>query len=341
MSRTLLLVANAGESTITTFGVDGTKLVTLATSPTPGPCSTFAYDPVNQLVLAGCKGTPPVIAALHLQTDGSLHQVSHFDVPASPVYLTLLDGLLLSASYQGDRADAWPISGTTHGSITSTIKYAKLHSIVTDPTARHVYAVSLGQDLIAQYELTSDKQLRPLFRPVVEAPSGSGPRHLVIDRTGLNAYLVTEFSGEVIRYARDPQTGALSRGESVSIVDPGAGLKHSRIGADPLAESLIWGADIQLSGDRRWLFATERTASTIATVSLTPDGHLGEVVALRGVETQPRGFAVSATGSLVAVAGEISGQVGLHQVDDQGQLSEVDRQPSGARANWTRFIDLP
>ena len=52
--------------------------------------------------------------------------------------------------------------------------------------------------------------------------------------------------------------GRLTPAESVSIVDPDAGLKHSRFGADPRAEHLIWGADLHLAQGGRCLLYTSR-----------------------------------------------------------------------------------
>ena len=139
-------------------------------------------------------------------------------------------------------------------------------------------ALALGADLIAQYALDADSGLRALTPSTAAAPQGSGPRHLVVSDDATSAYLVTEFSGEVVRYAR-AEDGTLSARESVVIADPAAGLAHSRFGADPAAEHLIWGADLHVARGGSLLVATERTASTVASVELGADGVLGQVLA--------------------------------------------------------------
>ena len=152
-----------------------------------------------------------------------------------------------------------------------------------------------------------------------------------------SAYLVTEFTGEVIRFERDDATGVLTPAESVSIVDPGAGLSTSRLGADPMEEHLIWGADVHLAQFGSFLLATERTASTVATVSMEPEGLLGSVIGLTPTEAQPRGFAVAPDNRHVVVAGERSGGVALYELSDEGILTELDRRDTGSGANWVRF----
>lgn len=101
---------------------------------------------------------------------------------------------------------------------------------------------------MAQFRL-EDGELKPLSPGAVNAPAGSGPRHLIVD--GRHVYLLTEFSGEVIRYSRG-DNGGLSEEQRTIVVDPDAGLSRSRYGADPMEEHLIWGADLHRGG--RFLF---------------------------------------------------------------------------------------
>lgn len=333
----LVLVANADDGTISTLRLergDRPRLHVLATSPVGDGCGTFAVDAERDLVFAGYKGDPAGIVTLRLDREsGRLTEVSRRAVPDAMTYLTLAQGgsLLLGASYGGGLGLVWPVDGETVTEPVSRVEFANLHCVVAD--RGRAYFVSLGDDLVAQYTLATDGTLTALAEPTVAAPEGSGPRHLVVE--GSNAYLVTEFSGEAIRFDVGAD-GALTRAEAVAAYDPDAGLTHSRYGADPKEEHLVWGADVHVAG--RWLVCSERTASTLATVSRDADGHLGEVVAITPTQQQPRGFAVTADGELIVAVGEEATSAELSRVEGDGTLTSLGEVGIGAGANWVRIL---
>lgn len=328
------LIANAGDGTISTLAIHrepNPRLEVLATSGDVKGCSTFAIDPERDLVFAATKD--PSIAVLRLDREsGELTELSRRPVDAPLAYLALTpDGTtLLGASYHDGFGEAWPIDGEQLGEPHSRFEYANLHAIVAADDS--VYAPSLGDDLVAQFRL-EDGELKPLSPGAVNAPAGSGPRHLIVD--GQHVYLLTEFSGEVIRYSRG-DNGGLSEEQRTIVVDPDAGLSRSRYGADPMGEHLIWGADLHRGG--RFLFTSERTTSTIATVEVGPDGELGDVLAHTRVEQQPRGFAVTPDGEFLISVGERSTFASLFAIHDDGALEQVSRVGIGAGANWVRVL---
>lgn len=338
MADSLVLIANAGDATIGAFRLDADRLVPLATNPLPGACSTFAVDAARNLVYAAVKADVPLIVTLSLDpATGILSVVRRAVSPVSLAYLELTpDGqLLLGASYHEGRGLVWPVADGFLGEPTAEISHANLHCVKASGDGAFAYWVSLGDDLVAQCALSAGGVLTPLDPPTVAASAGSGPRHLVLSADQRSAYLVTEFSGEVVHLSRDAD-GRLTPAGSVAIFDPDAGLTHSRYGADPRAEHLIWGADVNLAG--RVLVASERTAGTLASVELDADGRLGPVVALRPTEPQPRGFGVAPDPYRVIVVGERSTTATLYAVGPDGVLDELDRVENGHGANWVRVV---
>ena len=334
----LALVADAGDATISVFRVDDT-LTHLATTDLPGACSTFAIDAARDLVYAAVKGDPPALVTLRLdRARGVLVEVSRAAIADPLAYVTLAHGgrVLLGASYHAGTGTTWAVRDGVLGAPVSSIAYRNLHCVVASADGR-AYFVSLGDDLVAQYDVSDAGVLTPLGVPTVAAPPGSGPRHLVLDAAETSAYLVTEFSGEVLRLTRDAASGALTARESVSIVDPDAGLTHSRYGADPLAEHLIWGADVHVAG--AWVVASERTASTLATLRLGTDGSLGAASAFTATQRQPRGFAVTPDGTRVVATGERSTMLALSRLEPDGRLTLLERVPTGRGANWVRIVE--
>lgn len=336
----LVLVANAQDSTIGAYALRGDRLEPLATTRLPGSCSTFAVDPVRDLVYASTKGDPPLLVTLRLdRATGALVEVARATCAAALHYLTLArDGsVLLGAAYHASLGLVWPVDDGVPGPAAAEVHFQNLHCVVASPDDANAYFVALGAELIAQYALAADGKLAPLDPPTVPAPAGSGPRHLTLSTDGRRGYLVTEFSGEVIQLDRD-SAGRLSAAGAESIVDPAAGLGRSRYGADPRAEQLVWGADVHLARAGRFVLASERSASTLATLALDDRGGLGPRVALRSTEAQPRGFDVSPDSTRVVAVGELSTEAALYAVGDDGVLTELDRAPAGRGANWVRIV---
>lgn len=331
----LVLVANPGDNTITAFHLDDSGLRLSATSEVPS-CSTFAIDRDRRLLFAASKQGPSLITYSYDPASGALSEVHRRLVEAPLAYVALSHDArrLLIASYHSGFGEAALVADDgSVGEAVGRIEFPNVHSVAVSPDDRFAYFCSLGADLVAQLALGDDASLIPLDPPALAATAGSGPRHIVISPEGAHAYVVTEFSGEVLHARRDLATGVLTPDGQQSIVDPAAGLAHSAYGRDPRAEHLIWGADVHLHDGTLW--ASERCASTLAT--LPADPNLGEVVAFTPTEEQPRGFAVSPDGRRLVVAGEKSGQVALYDVSD-GVPRFLQRTPSGAGANWVRFI---
>ena len=220
----LVLVTNPDDSAIATYRLEGGILEPLAVNGGLPGTGTFAVDEQRDLVHVGVKGDPAGIATLALdRASGVLTPLSRIDVEASMAYLALAAGgtLVLGASYGGGYGSVWPVDETGRlGDPVARIEFPHLHSAWA--TDGYAYFVSLGAALIAQYALAPDGALTPLDPPTVAAPAGSGPRHLTLSPDGRNVYVLTEFSGEAIRFARDVASGVLTRAEAVPPTTPPA-----------------------------------------------------------------------------------------------------------------------
>jgi 6-phosphogluconolactonase len=345
MTDSLVLVANAGDGSTSTFRLTGDSLERLAVTGGLAGTSTFAVDSDRDLVYAGVKagGGHPSAGIVTLRLDrssGALSEISRRDLTGGGMnYLALSHGgtVLLGASYGGGYGISAIVEDGVVGEPVSRIEYPNLHSVQPSADGRFAYFVSLGADLIAQYALDPDATLTPLDPPTVDAPTGSGPRHLVLNAAGDAVYVNTEFTGQVLHYARDGEAGTLERGGGADAFDPAQGLSVSRFGADPREEHLIWGADLHLADDGHRVWASERSASTLTSVTVAADGSLTSSGSFVVTEPQPRGFAVSADGAHVVVAGELSTTVSLYAVEGD-RLQLLQQVETGSGANWVRFV---
>ena len=185
----VVLTANPGEGTISALRLDRAagQLVPLATSGELPGCGTFVIDEPHDLVYAAYKGDSPGVATLRLdRATGELTELSRSGTGGSLTYLCLAhEGrFLLGVSYGAGHGWVWPVAQGVVGPAISEFSYRNLHCIVA--AGSRVYAVSLGEDLIAQFHLSPDGILSPLEPLVAPAPRGSGPRHLSLD--GENAF---------------------------------------------------------------------------------------------------------------------------------------------------------
>lgn len=345
----LVLVANAGDGSISVFRVAERRLERLSVAEGLTDCSTFVVDAARSLVYAAVKGEDEGDASeqsagiLTLDLDretGTLTRRSRLDLPDGGMnYLALTrDGsALLGAAYSGGYGISCRIDSGVVSDPVSRIAFANLHSVRASADGRFAYFVSLGDDLLAQYAIDDDLRLVPLSPETVSAPAGSGPRHLVLNAAEDGVYVVTEFSGEVLHYERDTTSGALELRGATSVVDPARGLGHSVLGADPMANHYIWGADIHWGAGETTLWTSERTESTIAASIVGTDGEVSAPRRFHETEPQPRGFALSPDGSLLVVAGERSTTVSLYAVDGD-RLELLQQAETGNGANWVRFV---
>ena len=336
MTQWLVLVANSGDGTISTFLLKDDHLQRLAVNGGVPGCSTFVVDARRDLVYASVKGDDPGITTLALDhPSGLLRRHSHVSTPDGAMnYLSLTRGgtALLGACYGGGYGIISTVSDGVVAEPNSRIEYPNLHSVRASSDGRFAYFVSLGADLLAQYAIGDDLTLTPLSPATVAAPAGSGPRHLVLNATQDAVYVLTEFSGEVLQYRRDKHYGNLSAAGVTTATDPSKNLGHSVFGADPMENHYIWGADLHFS-DPAHLWCSERTESTLGAVGIAGDGTLSPPASFVVTEPQPRGFAVSPDGRYLVCAGERSTTVSLYSVQG-ADLELLSQAETGTKANW-------
>lgn len=335
--QSLILVGNDKGGTISVLRVDGGRLEEVAVTEVGVGCSTFAIDRTRDLVYCAVKEPEPAILTLSLdRATGGLTEVARHRVDDPLAYLAITPTALLAASYHGGWGASWQLVDGVVGPLRSRFERRNLHAAVPDPKGRNAYFVSLGDDLIVQFSIATDGELVELSEPTVRVSAGTGPRHIVVSDDDRNAYLLTEFTGEAIRFDRS-EGGRLDREEDVWAYDRESGLGLSAFGRNPQNDHLVWGADLALARDGRWLLCSERTESTVAAVQLDPHGKLTDNIVLNHVEEQPRSLTVAPDGEHVVVVGEASGHAALYRIANDGILSELDRIPTGLGPNWVRF----
>jgi len=143
---------------------------------------------------------------------------------------------------------------------------AHAHQCVTNNGIAHV--CDLGHDTVYSYAVDPSNIFNPLsLQGEYRLPAGSGPRHLVINRTGAWAYILNEVSSTVAAVRVDPTTHLLlSDHEGADFSGRIASTLPTEVDSKDLA-----GAAILLSDDGCYLYVSNRDISPDTASDLTRD----------------------------------------------------------------------
>ena len=340
-AQTYVFVSCASEQHITTLAFDPASgtLHEVARTPVPGPDATgsgslpLALSPDRTRLYAGLRATPWTVVTFAIDpATAALAPIGHAALADSMCYLSTdaTGRTLFSASYSGAKLAANPIDANgIAGPVNQVLDTPpKAHSALPDPSNRFVYAASLGGDaLLCQGFDAPTGRLAPGIAIAARTAPGAGPRHFAFGPAGRSLYLVNELDGTVNAYARDTATGALTQRQTVSLLPEGTPL--------PVA-----AADIHLTPDGRFLYASERSTDTISGFAIHAEDFTLTPICRVPSEPTPRGFAIAPNGRFLLCAGLASGRLATYAIAPDGTLSRLGAIDVGGGANWVEFLTL-
>lgn len=351
-AKSFVYVSNADDGDIDGYVLDrATGALTPLGKTKAGPkVMPMAASPDKRHLYAVVRSEPFAVLTYAIDpASGALRQEATAPLPDSMAYVSTdaTGRFLLTASYGGDKVAVSPIDadGLAKAEASQVIPTGKnAHAIRADRTNRFVYATNLGSDQIVQFRLdAATGRLTPNDPLVVKTAAGDGPRHPVLSPDDKHLYVLCELSGNVLHFAVDPDKGTLTLLDSTGTVPAETGLVPGTPPGAPAGDKpKIWAADLQLTPDGRFLYATERTTSRIALLSVDPATGKPTYVGNTATETQPRGIRIDASGTWLVASGEKSDRLSVYRVDKaDGSLTPVGRYPVGRDANWVEIVDLP
>ena len=222
------------------------------------------------------------------------------------------------------------------------------HAIRVDNTNRFVFVPHLGTDQVFQFVLDKKSgKLSANTPPVVQLKQGTGPRHLIVSKDNKFVYLLNELNATVTTLALDAKSGTLKEVDSASALPPdtklGPGAPRGAVGVPGQAprntDNDIWASDLHLTPNGRFLYAAERTSSTLGGFRVDAASGKLTYVGSTPTEKQPRGFAIDPSGRFVVVSGEKSDTISSYAIDaETGALKPIGRYPTGKGANWVEIV---
>lgn len=272
---------------------------------------TGALEAINSQV---SEGSPPC----HVSVDSSARNVFSANYHKGTVesFLTDADGSVRPpvsvVKHEGSGPDSRQEKPHTH--------YAEL-----TPDEKFVAAVDLGTDQVITYEVNKGILKE---NSTLSVKPGSGPRHLVFHPNGKYAYVMTEFSSEVLllEYHSD---GSFAQIQAISTL-PEDFTENNQ------------GSAIHISSDGRFVYAGNRGHDSIAVFSVNQDN--GELTFVEHTSTEgnwPRDFVLDPTEKFVVASNQNSSNLVLYSRDEaSGKLTLLQNDISVPDPVCVKFLNV-
>jgi 6-phosphogluconolactonase len=182
--------------------------------------------------------------------------------------------------------------------------FPKPHQAEFDPSKKWIAVPDKGTDKILIYGIGATGKLFQVS--ACDAREGSGPRHIAFHPGGRLAYVINELNSTVAAYRFDPDTGTLRPFQILSsLLDRFIG--NSR------------GAEIAVSTDGRFVYASNRGSNTVAGFAIDGDGTMTAIGHWNTGGKTPRFFTMISETVMLA-ANEDSDTITAFTLDHQGGL---------------------
>jgi len=258
------------------------------------------------------------VHGFEVSEDGSLskrsQQSSH---GRATCHLTVTESSVFAASYLDGKLVTLPRDGAVLSPGAEVIEYtgmgpnaarqesAHAHQAVVSPDGRRLFVCDLGSDAIWMHCL--DEAGLPASGQKIQAPPGSGPRHLVFGRDGQELFVWCELEPRLLRFEVEAPSGIPALRENFLLHD------------EPALADVSAGAAIHWRPSLDLLAISERGQGTICTFSTR-----GRLTFRQRLETglnTPRDFRFSPDGRWLLVAGQDSDRVLSFAVASDGELA--------------------
>jgi 6-phosphogluconolactonase len=334
-AATFVYVGNAESQNISVLELKSNgELTPVETAAVPGPAKPgsslpLAVSPDMKRLYVGLRTEPysAVTFAIDGKT-GKLKSAGAGPLADSMAYISTdrSGKFLLSASYGGNKVAVNPIGpdGVVQAAQQITDTQPNAHCILADPSNRYVLHTSLGGDLVYQDKFDARTgKLTPNDPPSVSVKAKAGPRHLVFSPNKKFVYLVDELDASIYVFPWDGKTGTLKKEVQVASALPKG------------FEGKPWAADIHLTPDGKFLYASERTTSTLAAFSVDPKTGMLAPIDSYPTEKQPRAFNIDPSGRYLLAVGQLSNSMTVYAIDNAtGKLTRLKEYPVGKNPNW-------
>ncbi len=307
------------------FTRDGKRLFTVnetgnsATDP-PGGVSSFSVDPATGALTLLSRNSSAGAAPCHLSLDRSERHLLLANYWGGSVMSLILgaDGKIGSAAsyvrHMGENPT--PRDPGPHP-----------HAVHVDPSSKWALVTDLGLDKVFVYPYDAERGALGANPHEVALEKGAGPRHLAFDPDGKAVYVLNELNGTVVSFGFDPADGSLVQLHTMSTLQQGYTGKNS-------------SAEVVISPDGRWLYASNRGPDNIAIFEVDRSSRRMRRVGYQPtLGKHPRNFTIDPAGEFLAVANRDSNSVIIFSINKEtGTLAPVAGPARVPRPSCVRFL---
>ena len=298
-----------------------------------GQPGALIADPQKQFLFAAIRSTGKLASFRIDSASGKLTHLSTVTVGPDPAHIATdrTGRYLLTAYYVDAKVTVHAISKDgklSEKPIQSIATADKARAVVPDPSSRFVFVPHTGPDMIFQFTFNANTgRLSPNSPAKIQAPKGTGPRHLAFHPSKPIAYVDNEQGSSVTAYAFDDKKGTLKAIQTVTTLP--ADFK----GTNACAE-------IKVHPSGRFVYVSNRGHDSIAVFALDDDGKLSPIGHAPTQKT-PRSFDIAPSGKYLFVAGESSGKLACYRIDPKkGELTQFATHDLGKMPWWVMAVGV-
>lgn len=336
-SKTVVYVSEGGDKRIGIFALDEAEgsLKRIGEVELSGGPGCLALSPDRRRIYAAVRTTGE-FATLEIDSEtGMLDLVETAPASGSAAYVFPdRSGKWLLAAYY--REGLVSVSRIADGLVDDEPLWVldigpKAHCIQTDPNNRFAFSPHpMDLNCVDQFLFNAETgELTLNTPPIMQAEDGQGPRHLQFHPNGKWVYIVNEQGKSVTFCHYDAEKGTLAIQETLS--------------THPPEWNPNWGscADIEITEDGRFLYASNRGHESIAGFSLDPE--TGRMTSLGQTHTEkiPRSFNLMPGEKYLVAAGQGESRLALYRRDPEtGKLTHLQTIPCGKSPAWVLGYQL-
>ena len=330
--KQVVYVASPESQQIHVFRLADTgELSLLQTVDVPGQVQPMVIHPDGHRLYVGVRPEFGVLT-YRIDSEGKLEEAAMAPLPGSPTHLGIdLQGrFVFSASYSFNNVSIHPLDEKGHALAPAQVleNIQAPHSANIDPTNQLLMIPALKEDRIRQFDFSAKGEATPHAGTELKTVAGAGPRHMAFHPNHHFAYCVNELNSSVDVYQKDVSTGEYRQVQTLGILP-----------AD--FAGTCWAADLHITPDGKFLYASDRTASLISVLRVSADGSVLELVGHHATQAQPRGFNIDHSGQYVISAGQKSDAIEVAKIDQQnGHLTTLKTYAVGKGPMWVSILDI-
>lgn len=270
--------------------------------------SYLSYSPDKKHIYAVIENEEGMVSSFKIESNEHLtllNKVSTHGAHPCHVAINKSGDKAIASNYTGGNASIHAI--TNDGSLTEGFQILN-HNV--DSIASHVhsaqfykdqlYVSDLGKNAIYNYQLENNTY-KLIDSSIVSLTNNAGPRHFSLTNSGEFIYIINEYGSSIT-------TGKKNK-KGFDKIDEDSTLEVNYKGKNSCA-------DIHLSKDERFLYASNRGENTIAVFERnTNNGTINKIQTISVHGNWPRNFTIDPTGKFLLVANRWSHNISVFSVN--------------------------